>query len=178
MENLNKFVNDNVGILTIFGILIGLIPFALEYKKNINLVRKQKEDVWKQIEQLKAIIRGLEQTPLSKGGRVKSCISREELDNLLINSKHNYTDYEVITMVEMKLLSEFRNLLQIAISLESNYSLETIAKWQKVGKLSSNWQVRQACQLLDTKNISEKHLEKYKELLENCKASIADETNI
>lgn len=48
---------------------------------------------------------------------------------------------------------QFRNLLQEASLLEKEYSIETIEKWRKIGKLSSDWQERNAYMLLDTKKI-------------------------
>lgn len=51
---------------------------------------------------------------------------------------------------------QFRLLLTEASLLEKNYSLETIKKWRKIGKLSSDWQERNALMLLETEMINEK----------------------
>lgn len=47
----------------------------------------------------------------------------------------------------------FRQLLRDAIILEEKLSIETIKEWRKVGKLSSDWQERQAYMLLTTEEI-------------------------
>lgn len=61
------------------------------------------------------------------------------------------------------------------MNLEPEYSLDTISKWYRTGKLSSKWQVRQACQLLDTVTISEIQLKQHQKLLSDCGVQIADE---
>lgn len=53
-----------------------------------------------------------------------------------------------------KVYEIFRFLLREAVSLERNYNLQTLNNWRKVGKISSDWQHRQALMLLDTKEIN------------------------
>ena len=47
---------------------------------------------------------------------------------------------------------QFRDLLESAVLLESKFGMATIDKWRTVGKLSSDWQERQALMLLTTKS--------------------------
>ena len=47
----------------------------------------------------------------------------------------------------------FRQLLRDASLLEKNFNIETIKAWRSVGKLSSDWQERQAFMLLSTEDI-------------------------
>ena len=51
---------------------------------------------------------------------------------------------------------QFRDLLREAVLLERNFSVETIARWRKVGKLSSDWQEYQVTQLLRTSEIDDR----------------------
>lgn len=53
----------------------------------------------------------------------------------------------------------FRRLLAEASLAERNYSIETIGIWRRVGKLSSDWQYRQALMLLSTPEISADQLD-------------------
>lgn len=48
----------------------------------------------------------------------------------------------------------FRQLLRDAIAIEKQFTVETIKAWRNAGKLSSDWQERQAYMLLSTKEIS------------------------
>lgn len=50
---------------------------------------------------------------------------------------------------------QFRNLLKQAAFEEKDFNVKTIKLWRRVGKLSSDWQERQALMLLDTKGIEE-----------------------
>lgn len=50
---------------------------------------------------------------------------------------------------------QFRDLLREAILLEQNFSINTIVRWRRVGKLSSDWQEYQATQLLSTSEIQD-----------------------
>lgn len=171
---MNDILNYSGWIATVISFGIAIYQISVNRK----LIRKQKEDIWKQIEQIKGTMRGLEESPLSYGGRIKQNIGRKKLDELLLEGKHNLVDYEAITVAEENLLATFRNQLQQAVSLEKKFSLDLVQKWYKTGKLSSRWQVRQACQLLDMTHVSEPDLETHKELLIACGVSMADETNI
>ena len=53
-----------------------------------------------------------------------------------------------------KVFEQFRFLLREAIILENKFNVETIKKWRSTGKLSSQWQERQALQLLETREIN------------------------
>jgi hypothetical protein len=158
-------------ILTVFSTTIAVYQTRSHFRS----IRKQKENIWNQISQMKGMLRGLERSPLSNGGRLRQKITREGVDQMLLEGKHNLVDYEAITVTEMSLMAEFRNQLQIAVSLENKFSLDTIDKWYKIGKLSSKWQVRQVCQLLDLKNVPLADLEKHRDFLIECEVSTKDE---
>lgn len=58
-----------------------------------------------------------------------------------------------------KVFEQFRYLLKEAVMQEQNFSVVTIKKWRKVGKLSSMWQEHQAFQLMQTNELKEEDIE-------------------
>ena len=52
-------------------------------------------------------------------------------------------------------VEQFRTLFREAVLLEDKFSLETINKWRKIGKISSDWQQKNAMILLKTNEITE-----------------------
>jgi hypothetical protein len=62
-------------------------------------------------------------------------------------------DQKLFDEVYMGLSNQFRSLLLQAISLESKFTPDIIKAWRRVGKLTSDWQEKQARVLLDTRGL-------------------------
>lgn len=65
----------------------------------------------------------------------------------------------------------YRNLLKDAILMEEKFDLSTLESWRKVGKISSNWQERNALMMLNTKNIPKDYSTSYSNFDEDIKTN-------
>lgn len=115
-------------LLSVSGLLVAWIQTAQLRK----LKREENADVWLTIRLLKSMFQQLESSKLKD-------------DNVQVARAYDSA------------LSMFRTQLKRAILFEKDYSMTTIRKWQSAGKISSDWQTKQALNFLESTNIDLYH---------------------
>lgn len=66
-------------------------------------------------------------------------------------------DTEKFDETYMGLSTHFRGLLREAVGLERDFGIATVVAWRRVGKLSSDWQQKQALAMINTEETLRLH---------------------
>jgi len=106
-------------VAALVSMVVAAVSFFSWLVERFNRIQDRSErlrQIWNNLSKVRGLMSDLEKTPDANG---------------FDHGKHQAVG---------KLTFMFRDLVNEAMSLESNPSLETIQKWRKVGKIGSDWQ--------------------------------------
>ncbi|MCX5991029.1 MAG: hypothetical protein NTZ04_01660 [Chloroflexi bacterium] len=134
-------------ILGIAGLIVGVISVVLAIRERF--IREQLELTLTRVEAEK--IREI----WTKIGIDATVFDSLDDARSILRQRH-VVDHEVLGKVESArrgTIDLYRLILKEAAAAEADFTMDTISKWRKAGKLENEWRVRAAMRLLPTNKI-------------------------
>jgi hypothetical protein len=144
MGNLNSVLTAIGFVATCLSLAIAVVQTVRhsELRKSLEKIRRAKEaEIWTCIGIVLKTYDSLEQA-------VQILKTREQVD------------FEALVKIQSArrgIVDQYRMLLKEAVLEEEEFSIDTIEKWKRVGRLENDWRVSQAKRLLATKNIPDQY---------------------
>jgi len=134
-------------IVGVFGVVVGALGTAVAFREKI----------------LKGVLdRTLKKIEEERVGEIWTriginCTAFDALDEArkLVQSRQT-VDHEVLGKIESArraTVDLYRLLLKEAVSIERDFSIATIEKWKKTGRLENAWRIKAAMRLLPTDKV-------------------------